>query len=912
MAIANTTIRIKKSVISGNVPSTLANGEIAINSADGKLYYSTPTGSLAYITNTNSFATINASSTLILATSQTDTLGFSGNNGVYVTGNSTSKSISIGLVAPGTSGNVLTSNGTTWISVSPVGGVGTGTVTNVSFTGGLISVGTPTSTPALTVAGTSGGITYFSSASTWASSAALTANALMIGGGTGVAPSTITTGTGVVTALGVAVGSAGAFVTNGGALGTPSSGTVTNLTGTASININGTVGATTANTGAFTNLAYTGTLTGSTGILNIGSGQVYKDASGNVGIGTGSPLVVTNQTSVNVNGTSASRYELLVGGTRTSYVYTDASTMQIGSISTIPVLFNTNSIERMRIDSSGSVGIGTSSPSNKLDVVGDNTYSAQRASSTAQVGGGVWSMASTYWSTPTYTGTGIQQFGSTATGTTVGLANANLGVLVFQNGSAGLIYNNSTSPLVFGTASSERMRIDSSGSVGIGTSSPTSKLTVGTPFAQSPGITASFSSATPTFASGQGTVSIGSTDAVAVDKGGVLTFNANTTPLSGFPVSAIAGKVEAVGAGIYSGYLQFITSSSAGATLERMRIDSSGNMGIGTSSPGAKLQVTSATNIVGIINSTSATNTSLLTFTDPSTTLSSGLGPVIGSAGNNLIFGRGGVSEYMRIDSSGNVGIGTSSPACKLNVYSSTAQNDAIGFVQIESSIAAAGVNASYTAKNYSGTSQFMQWEHYGLRIGSRIITNGGLGNIVFTTGNDAESMRIDSSGNLLVGTTSATAAPNNGAQLIGGSIGALSVGHASGTATGNYFASFAYAGTVIGSITQSLTTGVLYNISSDQRLKTNIQPAGSAIQSILDFPVDQFDWISDSSHQDFGGVAQKILKVIPEMVSVPENPEEMMGVDWSKAVPRLIKTIQELKAIIDTQNTRIEALETK
>jgi hypothetical protein len=72
-------------------------------------------------------------------------------------------------------------------------------------------------------------------------------------------------------------------------LGTPASGVVTNLTGTASININGTVGATTATTGAFTNLAYTGTLTGSTGILNIGSGQVYKDASGNVGIGTSSP-----------------------------------------------------------------------------------------------------------------------------------------------------------------------------------------------------------------------------------------------------------------------------------------------------------------------------------------------------------------------------------------------------------------------------------------------------------------------------------------------------------------------------------------------------------------------------------------------------------------------------------------------
>jgi hypothetical protein len=136
-----------------------------------------------------------------------------------------------------------------------------GSVTSVSFTGGLISVATPTTTPALTVAGTNGGIVYFSSASTWASSAALAANALVIGGGAGVAPSTTTTGTGVVTALGVNTGTAGAFVVNGGALGTPSSGTVTNLTGTASININGTVGATTATTGAFTTVSASGAIT---------------------------------------------------------------------------------------------------------------------------------------------------------------------------------------------------------------------------------------------------------------------------------------------------------------------------------------------------------------------------------------------------------------------------------------------------------------------------------------------------------------------------------------------------------------------------------------------------------------------------------------------------------------------------
>ena len=136
----------------------------------------------------------------------------------------------------------------------------TGTVTSIgqTFTGGLISVAgspvTTTGTLALTVAGTSGGIPYFSSGTTWATSAALAANSLMQGGGAGVAPSTITTGTGVITALGVNTNAAGSFVVYNNGLGTPSSGVVTNLTGTASININGTVGATTPTTGAFTSI----------------------------------------------------------------------------------------------------------------------------------------------------------------------------------------------------------------------------------------------------------------------------------------------------------------------------------------------------------------------------------------------------------------------------------------------------------------------------------------------------------------------------------------------------------------------------------------------------------------------------------------------------------------------------------
>lgn len=151
-------------------------------------------------------------------------------------------------------------------NVTGGGGGGSGTVTSIaqSFTGGLISVaGSPITTSgtlALTVAGTSGGIPYFSSASTWASSAALDANALVVGGGAGAAPSTVTTGTGVVTALGVNVGTAGAFVVNGGALGTPSSGTLTNCTGIPAAGITGTLPAANGGTGVANGASCTLTL----------------------------------------------------------------------------------------------------------------------------------------------------------------------------------------------------------------------------------------------------------------------------------------------------------------------------------------------------------------------------------------------------------------------------------------------------------------------------------------------------------------------------------------------------------------------------------------------------------------------------------------------------------------------------
>lgn len=100
---------------------------------------------------------------------------------------------------------------------------GTGTVTSVGFTGGLISVATPTTTPAFTVAGTSGGIPYFSSSSTWASSAALASTSLVIGGGAGATPTTSANLT-FSTGLGVGLAGSAAFAIGIGGSGYTSGG----------------------------------------------------------------------------------------------------------------------------------------------------------------------------------------------------------------------------------------------------------------------------------------------------------------------------------------------------------------------------------------------------------------------------------------------------------------------------------------------------------------------------------------------------------------------------------------------------------------------------------------------------------------------------------------------------------------
>ena len=91
--------------------------------------------------------------------------------------------------------------------------------------------------------------------------------------------------------------------------------------------------------------------------------------------------------------------------------------------------------------------------------------------------------------------------------------------------------------------------------------------------------------------------------------------------------------------------------------------------------------------------------------------------------------------------------------------------------------------------------------------------------------------------------------------------------------------------------------TTTSYNTSSDARLKENIADADDAANLIDTIQVRKFDWKADGTHQRYGFIAQELVGVAPEAVSTWPGANEMMGVDYSKLVPMLIKEVQSLRA---------------
>lgn len=313
-----------------------------------------------------------------------------------------------------------------------------------------------------------------------------------------------------------------------------------------------------------------------------------------------------------------------------------------------------------------------------------------------------------------------------------------------------IVYDNASNFMALHTNSAERMRIDSSGNLGIGTSSPATK------------VYASVSGATTTFDGFGGT-------------NGTATFRLGTTGATYSYAGAGANETWLYSAGNYAltlgpdgaAPIKFVTNGS-----ERARIDSSGNVGIGTASPGAKLHLSGAAAggaIQQIISNTDATGFTGFVLGDGTNTKGQiwvgnasyasfgGAGSINYSANSGPHVFYTNYTERARIDSSGNVGIGAPSGGYKLDVTAG-------GPTAVFGSASGTGLSA-YTAWRRDGTILGYIGNGTGVLAGSGAtdfaVGAAGARNLCLGT-NDTERARIDSSGNLLVGTTTTSGSMSN------------------------------------------------------------------------------------------------------------------------------------------------------
>jgi hypothetical protein len=597
--------------------------------------------------------------------------------------------------------------------------------------------------------------------------------------------------------------------------------------------------------------------------LTVSGNTFLATSSGNVGIGTSSPSSVSK---IDIQiGTSTSNYGLqvrsydagTVDGSTTARVF---RTVNSGAGNWANAQYDawshiwtkSASSELMRLDSSGNLGIGTSSPAYPLQV--------RRAGGAGSLGVSIDSVGAT--------DRVVQYFSIQDDAAGVGAGHA--------------FYYRAPSS----TTNTLGVLLDESGNLGIGTSSPAAKFH--TQQAGSAGVVVgAYLAASGNGGSGRGT--------------GLL-FGAPGSS-SVVDVARIDGLQNTAAATANDAALVFNVANTSGTLTERLRIDSAGNLGLGVT-PSAwgstykMFQASSQASFGG--NSSNITIVGSNYYNDGvSKYIGTGLAALYlqdagvhkwltapsGTAGNAITF-----TQAMTLGASGNLGVGTTSPnkvGWDSNARVMTIFGPQRGAIEL-------GADSPINS-DQCGNVSFMSGTTQKAQIQCRLDGSSN-GSLVFYANSATERARITSGGDLLVNTT--TSYGRITAQTVDGS---AAIGTIVSTAVNYNALDFRNsAGTQCGRILVNNAVTTEYLSASDRRLKENIAPADDAGSVIDSIEVVKHDW-KVGGHVRFGVIAQDLHVVAPEAVGTgdTDDVEELKqpwGVDYSKLVPMLIKEVQSLR----------------
>jgi len=606
------------------------------------------------------------------------------------------------------------------------------------------------------------------------------------------------------------------------------------------------------------------------GISTGGAGRIFIDSTGRLGVGTSNPTEF-----LEISATTDPKIHFIdVGNT----------TAKIGIVGSTALGFEIAGSERLRIDSSGRVGVGTSS----LSLVYRTTINGDGSS----IVGGL----------------SLQNNG---------VETLTIGTVTAANNVDSEIWNPRNGYLRFATNNTERLRIDSSGNVGIGTTTAGARLQVNAPTTSRvytssvldfsnihlEGITASTTTSALTFSSGNG-------------GGAAVAFSRDNA---------------------FGTFIGFWTNSaaSANAATERLRIDNSGRVGIGTSSPGYKLEVFGTSNANEI---RSSDGTTIGQWYQDSGGIS-----IFGTVSNHPLAFRTNSSERMRIDSSGRLLVGTSTSINNLldaavqiagtstdsylsvTRFSSVA-GDPAGIILGRSKSATKGVNTAVSNGDYLGAISFSgaNGTSYtqAASIGAEVdgaVTGGGAGDmpgrLVFSTTADGassptERMRIESNGNARFSNL-ATIYPTTDNAVTNGGSGF------------RWSAIWAANGTIQ---------------TSDERAKTDVSDAELGFNFIKSLRPVSYKWVEggkvDTGKRDddgnyiyqsvpgerthWGFIAQEVKEAVDDagvdfggwILTDKNDPNSQQALRYDQFIAPLTKALQEAIAKIETLEAKVAALE--